>query len=81
MLINIASIQPKNDITAIIQIKFTIKGGRKAYPEKQRKKGSIKGHRNNTGQASEESIQEPMLVILQNPTKKQIPKRKNVKYN
>jgi hypothetical protein len=33
-------------------------------PEEQRKKGSVKGHRYNTRQPREQSIQKPMLVFL-----------------
>lgn len=49
---------------------MTTKDRTEPYPEKQRKKSSVKGHRDNTGQSREESIQEHMLVILQQKTQK-----------
>jgi hypothetical protein len=46
----------------------------RTYPEEQRKKGSVKGHRYNARQPREQSIQKPMLIFLQKPTRP-IPKR------
>ena len=46
----------------------------RTYPEEQRQKGSVKGHRYNARQPREQSIQKPMLIFLQKPTRP-IPKR------